>query len=66
MSVGRLNMWIEILERKDVKAHPMVHIEAPPRYEFDLRTICWEAKDCVFKEELEKCNDLFARGGPAN
>ena len=59
-------MWIDLIEKKDVKAHPMVHIEAPPRYEFELRTIIWETKDCVFKEELSKCNDLFSRGGPAN
>ncbi len=25
--------------------------------------IVWETKDCVFKDELTKSNDLFARGG---
>ena len=44
----------------------MTAIEAPPKINFDLRAIIWETKNCVFKDELEKCNDLYVRGGPAN
>lgn len=59
-------MWIDLVERSQAKANPMVKIEPPPRYEFELRAIVWETKNCVFKNELAKCNDLFGRGGPSN
>jgi hypothetical protein len=65
-SVGRLQLWIDLVEKSLAKQNPVIKIEAPPRYEFELRTIVWETRNCIFKDELAKCNDLFARGGPAS
>lgn len=65
-SVGRLQMWVDLIEKQSAKSHPIIKIEPPPRYKFELRTIVWETRECVFKDELEKCNDLFARGGPSS
>jgi len=28
----------------------------------ELRVIVWKTDDCVFKDELEKCNDLYVSG----
>lgn len=28
-----------------------------------MRVIVWETKECVFKDEVTKANDLYARGG---
>jgi hypothetical protein len=44
----------------------MIQIEPPIHVNFELRTIVWETRNCVFKDELEKCNDVFCKGGPAN
>ena len=65
-SVGRLQLWVDLVEKSLAKQFPAVKIEAPPRYEFEVRSIVWETRNCVFKDELSKCNDLFARGGPAS
>lgn len=44
----------------------MIKITAPPRYLFELRVIIFETRNCVFKDELEKCNDLYCKAGIAN
>lgn len=30
--------------------------------EFEVRVIVWGTRDCVFKDETTKCNDLFLTG----
>ena len=45
---------------------PALAITKPPRYEMEIRLIVWETKDCVFKDEAEKCNDVFVRIGLQN
>ena len=35
-----------------VKSIPKELISPPPRYEFELRAIVYETKDCVFKDEV--------------
>lgn len=32
----------------------------------ELRVIVWETKECAFKDEAEKCNDLFVSGKMRN
>jgi len=59
-------MWIEIINKADVKKIPPIEISPPPRYEFELRAIVWSTKECVYKDEEEKCNDVFVRAGPGN
>ena len=65
-SVGRLKMWIDLVEERNAKQTPLIQIEPPLRLDFELRVIVWETKNCVFKDELEKCNDMFCKAGPAN
>lgn len=65
-SIGRLQMWIDLVEKSQCKINPLIKITAPPRYEFELRAIIYEARNCVFKDELEKCNDLYCKAGIAN
>ena len=65
-SIGRLQVWIDLVEKSQCKINPLIKITAPPRYEFELRAIIYEARNCVFKDELEKCNDLYCKAGIAN
>ena len=65
-SQGRLELWAELIPMKDKTLFPKINVFPPPKYKFELRTIVWGTQDCVFKDELEKCNDLYVRGGPAN
>jgi len=32
----------------------------------ELRAIVWDAKAFVLKDPVEKCNDLYVRGGVSN
>lgn len=64
-SQGRLELWAELIPLRQKLQFPKMEISPPPKYKFELRTIVWGAQDCVFKDELEKCNDLYVRGGPA-
>jgi hypothetical protein len=41
----------------------MIQIEPPIRVNFEFKTIIWETRNCVFKDELEKFNDVFCKGG---
>ena len=65
-SQGRLELWAELIPQKMKTRFPKLDICPPPKYKFELRAIVWGTQDTVFKDELEKCNDLYARGGPAN
>jgi hypothetical protein len=60
-SRGRLEMWIDILPAKNREPRTVIYPKEQLPYE--LRVIIWETKDCVFKDEVTKANDLFARGG---
>jgi hypothetical protein len=62
---GKLEMWIELIEKKDLKERIAIPIKAPPKYNMELRAIVWSTRECVFKDEAEKCNDIYARGSPA-
>jgi hypothetical protein len=59
-SRGRLEMWIDIL--KPSNKEPATVIFPKVQIPFELRVIVWEAKDCVYKDSVTECNDLFARG----
>lgn len=63
-SRGRLEMWIELIPPRQIT--PPVHIFPRTQFEYELRVIVWETKDCVFKDELAGCNDLYAQGAPRN
>lgn len=65
-SMGRLELWVEIIPKVLALKYPKLDFIPPPKYTFELRTIVWSTIDCVFKDELEKCNDIYCRGGPAN
>jgi hypothetical protein len=41
---------------------PKDDISPPPREQFELRVVVWGTRDCVFKDEVTKCNDLYLRG----
>ena len=56
-------MWIELIKKEDIKSHPVINISPPVVKEMELRIIVWDAKDCVYKDPIEKCNDLYIKGG---
>lgn len=60
-SRGRLEMWIEILPFKTKEPFTVIYPKLQLPYE--LRCIVWSTEDCVFKDEITKANDIFARGG---
>ena len=59
---GVLQCWLEILDPKEAAGSPKYDIRPPPRMEFELRVIVWGTRDCIFKDEATKCNDLFLKG----
>ena len=59
-SRGKLELWIDILNPKSKE--PMTVIFPKLQLEYELRVIVWETKDCIFKDEIRKSNDLYARG----
>jgi hypothetical protein len=61
-SQGRLEMFVELY--KDLK-QKIWDVKPLPTLEFELRVIVWKTRDAVFKDEAEKCNDMFVRGGLA-
>jgi hypothetical protein len=44
----------------------LIRIGPPPRVEFELRVIIWSTKAYTYKDEAEKCNDVYVRAGPGN
>lgn len=56
-------MWVELIPKSIIKTLPPLPITRPPKYEMEIRVIVWETKDCVFKDEAEKCNDIYVRIG---
>ncbi|KAL4431869.1 hypothetical protein ABPG74_012681 [Tetrahymena malaccensis] len=66
VSKGNLEMWVELIPKSVIKQMPPLPITKPPKYEFEIRVIVWETKDCVFKDEAEKCNDVYVRIGLQN
>ena len=62
---GKLEMWVELIPRQDLKERMLVPIEAPPRHKMELRVIVWGTRECVFKDEAEKCNDIYVVGNVA-
>lgn len=58
---GRLQMWIDIFPEGDKT--PMVPIFPIERLPFELRAIVWSTRDCVIKDTIAECNDVFVRGG---
>lgn len=63
VSMGNLEMWVELIPKSAIKLNPPLAITRPPRYEMEIRVIVWETKDCVLKDEAEKCNDIYVRVG---
>jgi hypothetical protein len=51
-SQGRLEMWVDLIEKKDVRKILKEKIGPPLQYEFELRVIVWETMDVVFKDEV--------------
>ena len=60
-SRGRLEIWIDIISAKSREPRTVIYPKLQLAYE--LRVIVWETADCVFKDEVTKANDLYARGG---
>lgn len=48
---GRLEVWIDLVEKKNWLSMPPYKIHPPPFDDFELRTIVWSTKDCVYKNE---------------
>jgi hypothetical protein len=63
VSKGNLELWVELIPKATIKANPPLPISRPARNEYEIRVIVWETKDCVFKDEMEKCNDVYVRIG---
>lgn len=55
-SAGRIGMWIELIPKNLLKSEPPITIYPPPQFEYELRVVVWETRNCVLKDELEECN----------
>jgi len=58
---GFITCKVEILERKYAIANPMIHVEPPTTFMFDLRVIVWDAVDVKAKDE-----SFFGGGGTSD
>lgn len=58
---GRIEMWIDIFSEGD--RTPMIPIFPIERLPFELRVVVWSTTDCVIKDTIADCNDVFLRGG---
>ena len=56
---GLITCWLEIFEAKDASIWPIVDITPPPTEEFEVRVIVWKARTSIFKDTVERCNDLY-------
>lgn len=48
---GRLETWVDLVEKKKWLVDPPIKITPPPWDEYELRVIVWSTKDCVFKNQ---------------
>ena len=55
---GTLECWVDILPPDVAQDHPMVDIKPPPAQEWELRVICWKAKECV-GDDYSGLSDLY-------
>ena len=42
---GALDMWVDILTTEQAEKQPAVDIAPPPPQQYELRVVCWSAKD---------------------
>lgn len=76
---GAIKLWADLLDHwhpgdsYSTTPSPSTHcthytfpIERPSYLEYELRCIIYATEDCVYKDKLEGCNDLFVRGYPGN
>ena len=59
-------MWIDIILKNKIRQFPKYKISPPPYDEYELRVIVHSTKNLVFKDVLDKCNDVFCTGGIGN
>ena len=57
-SYGKLRLWVDIFTKDEARNIPMTDIALPPKQDFELRCIVWEAKDVVIKDTITDQNDL--------
>lgn len=53
---------MEILDTKEAGSNPRIDVSPLPKEDYELRVIVWGTRDCVFKDEVTKCNDLYLVG----
>lgn len=61
-SQGRLETWIDLIEKKQWISTPAHKIHPPPFDKYELRVIVYSTEDCVFKNVEMESNDIFVRG----
>jgi len=42
---GTLDLWVDVMSPERAAANPPIDISPPPEQKFELRVICWSAKD---------------------
>ena len=59
---GRLEVWVDLIEKKNWLSTPPYKIHPPPFDDYELRVVVWSTKDCVYKNEAFESNDIYVRG----
>jgi len=57
-SYGKLRLWVDMFGKDEARSLPIIDISLPPKQIFQLRIICWQAKDVVIKDTITDQNDL--------
>jgi len=55
---GTLQLWVDILRKEDVLQHPPIDISPPEKQEWQLRLICWKARDVPTQADSSGLLDL--------
>jgi hypothetical protein len=61
ISMGTLEMWIDILTPTEASNFPADDVALPPEEDWEVRLIVWKAKEVVSMDTITDMNDLYAK-----
>lgn len=57
---GTVKLWLDMFDQSDSRINEIVDITPPPKEDFEMRIICWKARECRICDEITNQNDLYA------
>lgn len=57
---GTLKLWLDMFDQQESRVTPVIDITPPPKEDFEMRIICWKARETRICDEITNQNDLYA------